>query len=74
VLTHIHDEIVEYPITPIKPVNTIGSGDAFTAGVAYGIYQSYPIAQCIEIGIACGTANARTLIPGSIGKISIKNG
>jgi fructose-1-phosphate kinase PfkB-like protein len=72
VLTHIHDEIVEYPITPIKPVNTIGSGDAFTAGVAYGIYQSYPIAQCIEIGIACGTANARTLIPGSIGKISIK--
>ncbi|MFA5468904.1 MAG: PfkB family carbohydrate kinase [Sphaerochaetaceae bacterium] len=58
--------IVEHKVEPVTPVNTIGSGDAFTAGVAYGLTKSLPLNRCIEIGIACGKANALNLKTGTI--------
>ncbi|NLW46037.1 MAG: carbohydrate kinase family protein [Firmicutes bacterium] len=36
---------------------TNGAGDAFCAGVLYGAYQEKPLAEAIEIGIACASCS-----------------
>ncbi len=56
----------EEPIHQVQPVNTIGSGDAFTAGLAYGISRQLPLKECISLAVSCGGENAGTLKPGSI--------
>jgi 1-phosphofructokinase/tagatose 6-phosphate kinase len=58
--------VMEKSVDSVTPVNTIGCGDAFTAGLAYGLHREFPIERCVEIGIACGKANALNLKPGSI--------
>ncbi len=59
-------EIVQTPVEKVTPVNTIGCGDSFTAGLAYGIHNGYPLSRCISIAAACGRANALNLKPGTI--------
>ncbi len=59
--------VVEKAVEAVTPVNTIGCGDAFTAGLAYGINRGFPLSRSVEIGIACGRANALNLKPGTIG-------
>ncbi len=59
-------EVIETPVSAVQPVNTIGCGDSFTAGLAYGIHKDYPLRRSVEIGIACGKANALNLKPGTI--------
>lgn len=62
-----HDGIVtEQTVEAVVPINTIGCGDSFTAGLAYGLHSHLPIERCVEIGIACGKANALNLKPGTI--------
>jgi len=50
----------------IKPINTIGSGDAFTAGLAWKISQGEALKEAIEFAHICGAKNARLLRPGVI--------
>lgn len=50
----------------IRALNPIGSGDAVTAGIAYGIVKGWDIIESVRIGIACGAANALTLTPGDV--------
>ena len=50
----------------IRALNPIGSGDAVTAGIAYGIVKGWDIVKSVRIGIACGAANALTLTPGDV--------
>ena len=46
-------------ITPkIKTVNSVGSGDAFIGGFAYGICNGMQFLDSISIGVAAGAANA----------------
>ena len=61
-----NERVVEMKFEAVVPVNTIGCGDSFTAGLAYGLHQKLPIEKCVEIGIACGKANAMNLKPGTI--------
>lgn len=62
-----HEGVVsEQLVDSVTPVNTIGCGDSFTAGLAYGLHEGLPIDRCVEIGIACGKANALNLKPGTI--------
>lgn len=62
-----HDGIIDtHQVEAVVPVNTIGSGDAFTAGLAYGLHKDLSIKRCVEIGKACGKANALNLKPGTI--------
>ncbi len=42
----------------IKPVNTVGSGDALVAGFAIAMSENYGLEEAIKYGVACGTANA----------------
>ncbi|MDR0525766.1 MAG: PfkB family carbohydrate kinase [Spirochaetaceae bacterium] len=55
-----------YPFAPVPPVNTTGSGDAFTAGLAAGLDDSKPLRDAIAQGIHCGALNAGLLKVGVI--------
>ena len=42
----------------ISPVNTIGSGDSFTAGFAYALASGFSMENCLKTAGACGASNA----------------
>lgn len=50
----------------VTPVNTIGCGDAFTAGLAAELAETEDMEAAIERGHACAAMNAALLKPGSI--------
>jgi len=50
----------------VQAVNTIGSGDAVAAGLAAALQDGRPIAQAAALGVACGMANALTLLAGEV--------
>ena len=50
----------------VKAVNTIGSGDAFTAGFVFALAKGSGIAEAAAEGARCGAMNAALLRPGSI--------
>lgn len=49
-----------------KVLNTIGCGDAFTAGFAAALADGSSFEEAVRQGIKCGALNARTIRPGSI--------
>jgi tagatose 6-phosphate kinase len=50
----------------VEVVNSIGSGDAFTAGLAAGIAAGEPFMEACRLGAACGAANALTMMAGEV--------
>ncbi|HEV2435089.1 MAG TPA: 1-phosphofructokinase family hexose kinase [Verrucomicrobiae bacterium] len=60
-------------ITPqIKPVNSIGSGDAFTAGLVSRLLRGDDLGEACRWGSAAGTANVLTPMPGEINREDIE--
>lgn len=57
-----------WSVTPprIRVVNPIGSGDAMMAGIAVGLAHGKTFGESLNLGVACGTANALTEIPGRV--------
>jgi 1-phosphofructokinase family hexose kinase len=53
-------------IPDLEVINTIGSGDAFTAGLAAALLQNQPLADAARLGAACGCANALTYLAGEV--------
>jgi len=55
-------------VTPprVTPVNTIGSGDAVAAGIAFSLSKGTSLKEAVIEGTRCGSANAKLLKPGSI--------
>ena len=49
-----------------EPLNTTGSGDAFTAGLAQALARRQPFRDAVAAGHRLGSANARTLRPGTV--------
>lgn len=45
----------------IERVSSVGSGDAFVAGFAAASLQRRPMAERLQLAVACGAANAETL-------------
>jgi sugar/nucleoside kinase (ribokinase family) len=35
---------------------TAGAGDAFCAGVLYGLYHQWPVERCLRLGVCAGAA------------------
>jgi fructose-1-phosphate kinase PfkB-like protein len=60
------DNYFETEIQPIKAVNSIGCGDAFTAGLAVALEDGAGFSAAINEGIRCGALNARLIKPGVI--------
>ena len=56
----------ELAFAPVPPVNTTGSGDAFTAGLAAALDQGAPLTDAVFAGITCGARNAGLLKVGAI--------
>lgn len=50
----------------IKAVSAVGSGDAFLAGLAYGILAGQPFEECLRLAVAAGSANALRLGAGRL--------
>lgn len=60
--------ICSLPAKKIVPVNTIGCGDAFTAGFASAYWAGNSITSCVEKGRDCAARNALKI------RFGIKNG
>lgn len=58
-LAGLEDGIYKVSIPPITVVNTVGSGDAFMAGLAVGLEGGLPQADLLRMATACGTANTQ---------------
>lgn len=52
------------PPVPKSIVNPIGSGDSVTAGIVRSILIGRTLEEACAIGLACGGANALSLLPG----------
>ncbi len=50
----------------VQTANPIGSGDSVAAGYTAGLIDGLPLLDCAILGIACGSANALTPIPGLV--------
>lgn len=51
---------------PIRALNTIGSGDAFCAGLAYSLARGLKLEESVREGVRCGSLNAGLLRPGTL--------
>jgi len=52
--------------TRVEPVNAIGSGDAFTAGLAAGVVRGYSLRDAIRLALDCARRNVELERPGTI--------
>ena len=60
------EEAWHYQPPRIQPVNPIGSGDAVTAGICRQLERGLELPEAVRYGVACGSANALTLIAGTV--------
>jgi tagatose 6-phosphate kinase len=56
----------------IAPLNPIGSGDAFTAGLVSQLLQGADLGEACRWGAAAGAANALTLMAGEVEKADVE--
>jgi fructose-1-phosphate kinase PfkB-like protein len=56
----------------ISVVNPIGSGDSFTAALAWRLAQGEDLGEVCRWGAAAGAANALTLMPGEIDRNEVE--
>ena len=60
---------VAIPASAIVGAN--GAGDAFAAGMLYGLHEEWPIAKCLELGHACAAASMRAVsTTGGVGTVA----
>jgi 1-phosphofructokinase/tagatose 6-phosphate kinase len=52
------DDFREFAFEPVKPLNTTGSGDAFTAGMAAILAEGGSLEEAVAEGVRCGRLNA----------------
>jgi len=60
------DKLEEFAIDPAEPLNTTGSGDAFTAGFASAWCDGASMREAVAEGARCGKLNALSIRPGDI--------
>lgn len=51
---------------PTRVLNTIGSGDAFCAGLTYALARGLTLKESVREGARCGSLNAGLLRPGTL--------
>ncbi|AEF82841.1 1-phosphofructokinase family hexose kinase [Leadbettera azotonutricia] len=59
-------ELEEFTVVPVEALNTIGSGDAFTAGFSAALEDGASLKDAVAEGSRCGKLNAALLRPGVI--------
>jgi fructose-1-phosphate kinase PfkB-like protein len=61
-----NNQVSSLPVQKVVPVNTIGSGDAFTAGMSSILASGGSIREAVKKGQECGARNAMQLLPGTL--------
>ncbi|MCA9071527.1 MAG: bifunctional hydroxymethylpyrimidine kinase/phosphomethylpyrimidine kinase, partial [Planctomycetaceae bacterium] len=63
-----------YELNPPKilPVNPIGCGDCFAAGLAWGFDQGQPPTEVLKLAVAAATENAALLLPARLDPESVR--
>ncbi len=56
----------------VRVVSTVGSGDAFLAGLVIAQMQGHSLATALQWATACGSANAMTGLPGRFNESTMK--
>jgi len=59
--------VEQIDVKPVTPVNTIGCGDAVTAGIAAGLHRGGTLREALSLGLFCAAQNAVQLKPGTLG-------
>lgn len=54
----------QIPVVPIK--SSLGCGDSVNAGTIFALQHGHSLKEAFVFGLACGTANAMTDLPGKI--------
>jgi fructokinase len=54
----LDDEYAEGAARPVRVVDTVGTGDAFSAGLAAGLVAGWPVAAVLDLGSALAAAVA----------------
>ncbi|MGK0600340.1 carbohydrate kinase family protein [Yokenella regensburgei] len=49
--------VTAYHVAPSQVVSTLGAGDAFCAGVLYGIHEAWPLEKALRLGCASAHFN-----------------
>ena len=60
------DGFSEIPTQKVKAVNTIGCGDALTAGIAYHINKGKELKEAVQKAVVYSSINATLLAPGTV--------
>lgn len=50
------ERLLEVPAHPVEQVDGTGGGDAFLAGIIYGLLNEYPLETCLQYGSAMGAS------------------
>lgn len=58
------------PVFKVKPLDTIGAGDAFAAGLVYGLKNKYELKRAVRFANA--VAASAVLVPGAQTMLSVK--
>ena len=61
-----NNDMLDFEIEPCEAMNNVGSGDAFTAGLAAALEDGKSLREAISEGARCGRLNAALLRPGVI--------
>ncbi|MDR1957407.1 MAG: PfkB family carbohydrate kinase [Treponema sp.] len=68
------DRFAAYAVEALKPVNTTGSGDAFTAGLAAALGEGARLEAAVAEGARCGRLNAGLFKVGVIAAVPVRSG
>jgi ribokinase len=55
------DGLSHLPAFPVRPVDTLGAGDAFSAGLAAALVEGRPFEECLRRAAACGALATRRI-------------
>jgi 1-phosphofructokinase family hexose kinase len=64
--------VVEVRTKSLEPVSTVGSGDAFLAGYAAGLYDGRAPEECLAYGVACGAESTQHFGAGTIDRNQVE--
>lgn len=71
-IASVEGEIYRIDVPDISAVNPVGSGDAFTAGMAAGLLWNKPITDTFKLAAAAGAANALEEKAGHVSPYEVK--
>ena len=55
------DEALRVPADQVEVVDSTGAGDGFNAGFLFGYIEGRPLAECLALGVACGSLSVRAI-------------